>query len=87
MREGAPDGGVGVEDDVAGGVVDQPDGQRGDQLTAAGLGHDPAAQPGPDEMQFCLRHLALHPEKEPVVEGAGIVKAVFVADQGAGHAA
>ena len=52
MRDGAADGGVGVEDDVPGGVVGQPDGQRGDQLPAAGLGHDPAAQPGPDEMQL-----------------------------------
>jgi len=52
VREGASDGGAGVEDDVAGGVVGQPGGQRGDQLAAAGLGDDPAAQPGPDEMQF-----------------------------------
>jgi hypothetical protein len=52
VREGAPDGGVGVEDDVTGGVVDQPDGQRGDQLGAAGLGDDPAAKPGSDEVQF-----------------------------------
>ena len=50
--QSAADGGIGVEDDVPGGVVDQPDRQRGDQLTAAGLGHDPAAQPGPDEMQL-----------------------------------
>ena len=27
------------------------------------------------------------PEQEPVVEGAGVIEAVFVADQGAGHAA
>ena len=51
----ALDGGVGVEDDVPGGVVDQPDGQRHDQLAAAGLGQDPAAQPGPDEMEFSFR--------------------------------
>ena len=56
VRAAAPlDGGVGVEDDVPGGVVDQADRQRHDQLAAAGLGQDPAAQPGPDEMQFCLR--------------------------------
>ena len=34
--ERAADGGVGVGDDVAGGVVGQPDWQRGDQLAAAG---------------------------------------------------
>src|SRR4029077_16157628 len=43
VPEGALDGGVGVEDDVPGGVVVQPDGQRHDQLAAAGLGQDPAA--------------------------------------------
>ena len=59
VREGAADGGVGVEDDVPGGVVDQPDGQRGDQLAAAGLGHDPAAQPGPDEMELSFATSAL----------------------------
>jgi hypothetical protein len=52
--QGALDGGVGVEGDVPGGVVGQPDGQRGDQLAAAGLGDDPAAQPGPDEMELSL---------------------------------
>ncbi len=45
MRDGGADGGVGVADDVAGGVVDQPDRQRGDELAAAGLGQDAAAQP------------------------------------------
>ena len=54
VAQGALDGGVGVEDDVPGGVVGQPDGQRGDQLAAAGLGHDSAAQPGPDEMELSL---------------------------------
>ena len=54
MRDGTADGGVGVEDDVPGGVVGQPDRQRGDQLAAAGLGQDPAAQPCPDEMEFCF---------------------------------
>ena len=87
MRDGAADGGVGVEDDVPGGVVGQADGQRDDQLAAAGLGHDPAAQPGPDEMQLGFGHLAFHAEQEPVVEVAGVIEAVFVADQGAGHAA
>ena len=87
MRDGFADGGVGVEDDVPGGVVGQPDGQRGDQLAAAGLGHDAAAQPGPDEMQLSLGHLPFHAEQQPVVEAAGVIEAVFVADQRAGHAA
>ena len=83
----ALDGGVGVEDDVPGGVVDQPDRQRGDQLAAAGLGDDPAAQPGPDEMEFGLREGALKAQEESVVEVPRVVEAVFVADQGAGQAA
>ena len=52
MRDGTADGGVGIEDDVPGGVVGEPDGQRGDELAAAGLGQDAAAQPGPDEVEF-----------------------------------
>ena len=63
VRDGFPDGGVGVEDDVAGGVVDKPHGQRGDQFPAAGLGQDAAAQPGSDEMQLSFRHLAFHAQK------------------------
>ena len=38
--------GVGVEDDLAGGVVDQPDRERHRQLAAAGLGELTAAEPG-----------------------------------------
>ncbi len=72
---------------MPGGVVGEPDGQRGDELAAAGLGDDPAAQPGPDEVQFGFRHLAFHAEQEPVVEVPRVVEAVFVADQRAGHAA
>ena len=87
MRHGAADGGVGVQDDVAGGVVDQADRQRHDQLAAAGLGQLPAAQPGPDEMELSLAELAFHAEQEPVVEVARVVEAVFVADQRAGHPA
>jgi hypothetical protein len=72
---------------VSGGVVGQADRQRGDQLAAAGLGDDPAAQPGPDEMELSLGELPFHPQQEPVVKVPRVVKAVFVADQGAGHAA
>jgi hypothetical protein len=87
VPQGALDGGVGVEDDVPGGVVGQADRQRGDQLAAAGLGDDPAAQPGPDEMELSLGELPFHAQQEPVVKVPRVVKAVLVADQGAGHAA
>ena len=72
---------------MPGGVVDQPDRQRGDQLAAACLGQHPAAQPGFDEMQFCLAELAFHAQKQAVVKIPRVIKAVFVADQGAGHGA
>jgi hypothetical protein len=55
----ALDGGVGVEDDVPGGVVDQAGGQRHDELAAAGFGDLPAAQPGPDEMELSFGEGAL----------------------------
>ena len=38
-------------------------------------------------MQFCLADLPFHAEHQPVVEGARVIKAVFVADEGAGHGA
>jgi len=77
----------GVEDDVPGAVVGQPGGQRGDQLAAAGLGDDSAAQPGPDEMELSFGEGTLKAQQEPVVEVPRVVEAVFVADQGAGQAA
>jgi hypothetical protein len=83
----ALDGGVGVEGDVPGGIVDEPYGQRHDELAAAGLGQLAAAQPGPDEMELSFRDLPFHPGHQAVVEVPGVVEPVFVADQGAGHGA
>jgi hypothetical protein len=83
----ALDGGVGVEGDVPGGIVDEPYGQRHDELAAAGLGQLAAAQPGPDEVELCLADLPFHPEDQAVVEVPRVVEPVFVADQGAGHGA
>jgi hypothetical protein len=54
--------GIGVEHDVPGDVVGQPDRQARPQLAAAGRRQLPAAQPGPDEMQFILADLPFHPE-------------------------
>ena len=72
---------------MPGGIVDEPYGQRHYQLAAAGLGQDPAAQPGPDEMQLILADLPFHAQDQSVVKVARVVEAVFVADQGAGHGA
>jgi len=54
MLDRLPDAGVGVEADLAGGVIDQPDRQRDDQFAAGCLGQDAALQPGADEVQFGL---------------------------------
>jgi hypothetical protein len=87
VLQGALDGGVGVEDDVPGGVVDQAGRQRHDQLAAAGLGQLPAALPGLDEMELAFGHGPFEAQQESVVKAARVVEAVFVADQRAGHGA
>jgi hypothetical protein len=81
------DPGIGVEHDMPGAVVDQAGRQAHPQLAAAGGRQLPAAQPGPDEMQFGLGHGAFEAEQQPVVELAGIVEAVLVADQRRGQRA
>jgi len=47
VGDGLLDGLVGVENDFVGRVVGQADGQRGDQVAAAGFVQDSAAEPGP----------------------------------------
>jgi len=64
---------VGIQDRFAAAVVGQPDRQLQLQLAAAGLGQDPAAQPGPQEMQFCLAELAFHSQDEAVVEAGRVI--------------
>ena len=81
VAQGVLDAGVGVEHDLAGGVIDQPDGERHLKLAAACLGEDAALQAGADEVQLGLRHRALEPEQQPVVEVAGVIEPVLVADQ------
>jgi hypothetical protein len=71
VRDGVADALVGVVHNAAGRVVDQPNRQRADQLTGAGLGEHAAAQPGPQQVKFGFGHLALEPEQKPVVERGG----------------
>ena len=73
---------VGIQDRSAAAVVGQPGRQLQPRLAAAGLGQDPAAQPGPQEMPLSLGHLPLHAEKEPVVEAGRIIEPVLVEDEG-----
>ena len=70
---------VGVEDDLAGGVVDEPDGQGHHELASAGLGQLAAAQAGLDEVQLGFGHRALQAEQQPVVEVARVIEPVLVA--------
>jgi len=77
----------GIEHNLAGRVIDEPDGQRDGEFASPGFGELAAAQAGPDEVQLGLAHGALEPEEEPVVELAGVVEAVLVADQRVGERA
>ena len=74
-------GAVGVKHDVPGRVIDQADGERHRKLAAAGLGQDPALQPGADEVQLGLGHRALQAEQQAVVEVGRVIEPVLVADQ------
>ena len=73
---------VGVEDDVAAGVVDQAHRQLHLQLAAAGLGQLAADEAGPKHVQLRLAHGALQAEQKPVVEVSRVVQAVLVEDEG-----
>lgn len=78
---------VGVQHHLAGLVVDKSDREGERELAAAGLGQDPAAHPGPQEMQLEFRHLAFHPQKDAVVEDGRVIQAVLVADKRVGMGA
>ena len=62
-------------------VAVQPDRQREPQLAALGLVPKPAVQPRADQMQLRLRHRALQPQQQPVVEIGRRIDAVDVGDQ------
>jgi hypothetical protein len=81
VLQGAAHPGVGVEHDLAAGVVGQAGGQRQCQLAALGLGQDPAAQPGADQVELSLGHGALEAEQKPVVEVARVIEPVLVQDE------
>jgi hypothetical protein len=71
-RDHAGDGLVGMLEDLAVGIAPhQPDGQAAAQFAARGLVADAALQPGPQDMQFGLRHQPLHAQQQPVVAPGG----------------
>src|SRR6266545_679876 len=79
---------VGVEADLAGGLAPhQPDRQRATQFPSGGLAADPALQAGAEGVQLGLAHGALEAQHQPVVERAGVIQPVAVADQGVGQGA
>ncbi len=85
-RDHPGDGFVGVQADLSVGLAPhQPDRQRTAQLAAGGLGADAAVQAGTQDVQFGLRHGALHAQQHPIIEQPGMVDAVGVGDQRVGH--
>ena len=87
-REHVPDRGldpgIGVDHDIPGVVVDQPDRQRGAQLAAPGRSALVRLQPLGHHVQFHFSHGALEPQDDAVVHVGGIVDAVGVDQQRAG---
>src|SRR5487761_1548435 len=79
--------GVGVQHYLTVAVVDQAGRQGERELAAAGLGQDPAAHPGTQEMQFEFRDLAFHAQQDAVVEDGRVIQAVFVEDERVGAGA
>ena len=73
MADGVLHAGVGVDDHLAGRVIDKPDRQRHGQLTSSGFGELPAAEAGPDEVQLGFAHRALQAEQQPIVEIGRVV--------------
>lgn len=77
-----------MQSDLAVGLTpDEPDREPAAQLAAGGLAADPALEPRPERVQLGLGHRALESQQEAVVERAGVIKAIGVADHGVGHAA
>jgi hypothetical protein len=86
--EGALDGLVGMEEDLA--VLlppDEPDRQATPQFPPRGLVADAAVQPGADHVEFRFGHCPLQAQQETVIEEPRMVQAVLIADQGVADAA
>jgi hypothetical protein len=76
--------GTGVDHDIVGVVVHQPDGQRGTQLAAPGRGPLVRVQPLGHHVEFHFSHGALEPQQHAVVHVGRVVDAVWVDQQRAG---
>ena len=78
---------VGGDDHLVVLVVVQPDRQALAQFAPPGLVLKPGGQSRADEMQLGLRHGALKPQNETIVEVGGVIDPVSVGDQGVGQRA
>jgi hypothetical protein len=86
--EGAGDGGVGMEEDLAIGFApDKADGQAATQFAASCLVADASIESSADDVQFGFTHGALETEQEAIVEESGMVDTVAVSNEGVGEAA
>src|SRR4029077_11826383 len=77
---------IGIEDELAGGIRDQPGGRPEAELARLGLGQLVGQQPRPEPVRFGGAHGALDPQDQPVVVLSGIINAVLVDDEGVGQA-
>ena len=78
---------IGIQHELAGGVVDQPGGWPVAELAGLGLLELGSQQPRPNPVQLGGAHGALDPQDQAVVVLGGIINAVFVDDEGVGQAA
>ena len=67
---------VGVEDDPAGGVIDQTRTQPHLQLAAARLRQLATEEASAQDVEFCFAHSPLEAEQQPVVEVGWVVDAL-----------
>ena len=64
----------------------QPNGQTAAQFPTGGFIANPAVEPRAEHVQLGFGHGAFESEQEPVIKQAGMIKAIFVADERVGHA-
>jgi hypothetical protein len=73
---------VGIHDDAVLIVVGIPDGQRMAQFPLLCLVEFTAEEAPAQKMQLRLRHCALEPQQQPIVEVRRVVAAIGIDDQG-----
>jgi len=78
---------VGAQDDTVALVAIKPDRQMHHQLAARSLVAQPSVQPRADQVQLGLRHRALQPQQQPVVEIARRIDPIGIGDQRPGQRA